>query len=119
MTDVKRELMDLEQSLWRPQTRFDAAYMDSVLAQGFMEFGQSGRVHDRDATISAPAAEFSARLPLPDFAVRLVTTDAAIVTYRSEVHYGAKLLRTNRASVWRRGSAGWLLEFHQGTPIHA
>lgn len=119
MNDAKRELMDLEESLWRPQTRFDSAYMGSLLAEGFIEFGQSGRVHGRDATISAPAEDFSAELPLPDFAVRMVTNNVAVVTYRSEVHYGAEHLSANRSSIWRRGSAGWILEFHQGTPINA
>ena len=118
MADIKRELKDLEESLWRPQTRCDVRYMNTVLAPEFIEFGQSGRVYDRDAILSAPIANFNAKLPLPEFAVRMLTDDLALVTYRSEVQYGEELQRANRSSVWRRGIAGWRLEFHQGTPIH-
>lgn len=55
---------------------------------------------------------------LRQFAVRMIKDDVALVTHCSEVQYGEKLLRANRSSVWRRGIAGWLREFHQGTPIH-
>lgn len=117
MGDIEQALMELEESLWRPQTRFDAAYMDDLLAQAFIEFGQSGRIYDRDEILAVAAVDFSTRLPLPDFAVRMISDDVAVVTYRSEVRYGDELVRAHRSSVWRRGDTGWLLEFHQGTPI--
>jgi hypothetical protein len=117
MGGIENELRALEESLWRPLTRFDRSYMESVLAEGFVEFGRSGRVYSREEIISLPVGEFVTRLPLPAFAVRMVSDDVAIVTYRSEVRYVTETLRANRMSLWRRDTVlGWQLEFHQGTP---
>ncbi len=117
---VEAELRELEESLWRPLTRFDRDYMESVLADGFVEFGRSGRVYTRDEIIAVPVGDFATRLPLPGFTVRVLTEDVAIATYRSEVRYATETLIANRMSLWRRDPVlGWQLEFHQGTPTEA
>jgi hypothetical protein len=111
---VVTELRRLEESLWQEETRFDRDYMDSLLSNGFIEFGRSGRIWTREATLTTPKRKIGARLPLPKFGVRMISDEVALVTYRSEgleddVGVG------NRASIWRKTSDGWKLEFHQGT----
>jgi len=49
---VHRELRELEESLWRPETRYDGAWMRRVLHPEFREFGRSGRVYDLAATLA-------------------------------------------------------------------
>lgn len=113
--DVVNELRRLEESLWQEETRFDRHYMDSVLSPGFVEFGRSGKIWTREATLTTPKRRIGARIPLSKFGVRMITEDVALVTYRSEgleddIEVG------NRVSIWRRIGDGWRLEFHQGTP---
>lgn len=108
-------LRELEESLWHPETRFDREYVDGILAPGFVEFAHSGRVWTRDEIMNSPYEDFEAILPLPDFAVRYVTADVALVTYRSQL-LGSNVLVANRSSMWRRSDGRWRLEFHQGTP---
>jgi ribonuclease HI len=110
-------LRGLEESLWRPQTRFDREYLEQILAPDFVEHGRSGRRYARQDVVDTMPVEFAARLPLPDFEVREIADDVALVTYRSEVRYGENLETANRCSIWRRSSGGWVLEFHQGTPV--
>ena len=118
MAEFTEELRELEESLWQPLTRFDRAYMESVLAENFVEFGRSGRVCSRAEILDLPVGDFVARLPLPGFAVRMITNDVAVVTYRSEFHLVGETMAANRMSLWRRdGILGWQLEFHQGTPV--
>ncbi len=106
-------LMRLEESLWRPASRFNPSYMDRVLADDFFEFGRSGRIWSRQDIIDTEPREIGAELPLAGFAVHVIGPQAALVTYRSvEVGRGV----SNRASVWRRTESGWKLVFHQGTP---
>ena len=50
-TDVYDQLRQLEESLWRAQTRFDCEYMDIILAPDFFEFARSGRVYKREETL--------------------------------------------------------------------
>ena len=109
-------LKELEESLWRTERRFDRDYMDATLAPDFFEFGRSGRVYERNDTLNVEGGTIHTRLPLPQFAVRLIAGDVALVTYVSEVTYGNTVERANRSSLWSRCPTGWRLRFHQGTP---
>lgn len=111
--DVLREL---EESLWRPETRFDQAYMDRILAPDFFEFGRSGRRYTREDTLTTLPHEIDARLPLENFAVHPIDSSVVLVTYVSEVRY-EEVEVGNRSSLWSKTDAGWQLRFHQGTPV--
>ncbi len=116
--EVETELRELEESLWRPETRFDDAYMRRVLAPDFFEFGRSGRIYVLEDTLAAAPAPFDTQLPLPGFTVREPAPGVALVTYVSRVDYGAEgVLAANRSSLWIRHGDGWRLAFHQGTPV--
>ncbi|MBW4042962.1 MAG: nuclear transport factor 2 family protein [Acidobacteria bacterium] len=113
-------LTALEESLWRPSTRFDRDHLARVYADDFDEFGRSGRHWSREASIEAQAEAFEAVLPLPHLRIRAVGSDAALLTYRSETTYpeeGVTLI-ANRSSLWQRVDGEWRLRFHQGTPTH-
>jgi hypothetical protein len=109
-------LTALEWSLWHPGTRFDPAYMDQVLAPDFLEFGRSGRVWTRHATLAVPRQDFDATLT--GLTVARVAGDVALVTYVSEARFD-QVERANRASLWRCDARRWRLRFHQGTPLPA
>lgn len=113
----KKELYELEESLWRPETRFDKDYFNSLLTEDFFEFGRSGRVYERDETLSAPMQEINIDLPLQDIQIHEVANSAALVTYISEVQYD-ELEIANRSSLWVKVDGRWKLRFHQGTPVH-
>lgn len=91
--------------------------MEDLLAHDFIEFGSSGRVWTRGQIIRTQPVPIDARLPLPDFALQMVTDDVALVTYRSEMglNYADA---ANRASLWRHTDEGWKLVFHQATPTN-
>ena len=113
----ERELRELEQSLWRPETRYDEAWMRRVLHPDFVEFGRSGRVYDLAASLAVEVSTFEAELPLPGFAVAEPVPGAALATYVSRVRYDEGVLEANRSSLWIREGGAWRLRFHQGTPI--
>jgi hypothetical protein len=110
------KLKELEESLWRAETRFDQEYMNRILAPDFFEFGRSGRVYKRDESLGAPSQEIKAKFPLKNFNVQMIDTNVALVTYVSEVDYDPVEMG-NRSSIWLKTSTGWQLKFHQGTPI--
>jgi hypothetical protein len=118
--DDAARLTALEESLWRPATRFDREHLARVFADDFDEFGRSGKHWSREASIAADAAAFEAVLPLPGLRIRALGPDVALLTYRSETTYpddGVTLV-ANRSSVWQRIDGEWRLRFHQGTPTH-
>ena len=107
----------LEESLWRSETRFDRTLMESVFAQDFYEFGRSGRLHSREASLDLEQEPIEVVLPLPDFEVRMISREVAQATYTSlEMHEGA-LLKGRRSSIWSRKESDWELRFHQGTVL--
>lgn len=105
-------LAQLEDAMWRSETRGDRNWMDRHLAPDFREFGRSGRRYKRGEIIAADVGEIDAVLPLPDLQIRELGAGLALVTYRSEVAGEA----ANRSSIWRWIGSGWQMEFHQGTP---
>ncbi len=110
------ELRQLEEDLWRTETRFDRAYMERVFADDFVEFGRSGRVYDREEILTPGGEPIHAVLPLPDYRVRPLSGDIVQVTYNSQVTYDGVVRHARRSSIWQRTATGWRLRFHQGTP---
>ena len=113
--DVLREL---EESLWRPETRFDDDYMERIFAADFFEFGRSGRRYRRDEMFfgGQGLTDIAAEFPLRNFSARFLSDDIVQVTYISQVTYGADVQYGNRSSIWNRDAGEWKLRFHQGTP---
>ncbi len=109
-------LRRLETELWRAETRFDRAYMETIFAEDFYEIGRSGRIHSRETLLSVSGNSIEAVLPLPDFNIRLLTEDVAQVTYNSMVTYDGVVEYGRRSSIWSRAGESWVLRFHQGTP---
>lgn len=109
-------IQKLEESLWISKTRFDRAYMENILSEGFFEFGRSGKTYQRQEILDAPPQEIKATLPLQNFQFYEVAEGVIQTTYISEVMYG-ELETSNRSSMWIDSKDGWKLRFHQGTSV--
>ena len=109
------KLKELEESLWRSETRFNREYMDQILAPEFYEFGRSGKRYTREQILNTPPGEIQIELPLIDFQVNMIDENVYLVTYISKVMY-EELEVGNRSSIWSKTATGWKLWFHQGTP---
>ena len=106
------QLQRLEEGMWLTSTRSDRAWMERHLAPDFHEVGRSGRRWTRGEILAMPIGEIESTMPLPEFSVRQVGEEVALVTYRSVVAGSSSF----RSSIWSRSPGGWQLEFHQGTP---
>jgi len=113
-------LKALEVELHLGATRANRARMDALLHADFIEFGRSGTVWTRQATLD----EFGAgghgapRILADRFELHPLGDALALLTYRS-AHVNADGLRhrhTLRSSLWQRSARGWQMRFHQGTP---
>ena len=95
----------LEEQLLEPRVRGDRASLERLLADGFVEFGASGCVFDREAVITALASESATEFAVHEF--RATARTPARGTERVSL----------RSSLWVHRSERWQLLFHQGTPI--
>lgn len=117
--DLALHLQALEAALQSEAVRADSTRLAALLAGEFVEFGSSGTVWTRAATLAdLPAEQFSPR-SISDFQARLLAEDVAFVTYRSLRHaVGARPASASlRSSLWKRRDGRWQMTFHQGTPI--
>ena len=111
-------LRSLEEELLKNETRKSAERLRKLLAEDFVEFGSSGRIYNREAIVTALAAEPSAELELSSFEMRELAPDLALVTYRTcRIGPSCDQRRSLRSSIWKRGDGRWQMLFHQGTPI--
>jgi len=120
--ELNEELFrSLEQRLHRSEIRSMREAVNELLADGFLEFGSSGRVYNKLTTMEALAAE-TVTSPPPevfDFSVISISPDAVLVTYRSFRHPTEKSAgrQTLRSSIWKSIDGRWQMLFHQGTVI--
>lgn len=110
MTVNDDEIRKLEERLLEAEVRASAAELDALISADFVEFGSSGRVYDKQATVSALAAsaETTAASSIAEFHLRVLSADVVLATYRTE--------SSLRSSIWRREGGAWRIVFHQGTP---
>lgn len=113
---LEAQFRELEESHLRPENRASPEAMGAILAKDFSEFGSSGRVWDRAATLETLDEE-PFEWSIESFDVRLLAPGAALTTYRlSAWTASAPEPRVSlRSSVWIERGGRWVLLFHQGT----
>ena len=103
---------ELETSLHKKQVRNSAESTSVLLADGFIEFGSSGRVWNKASIIESMRREaVDQQVTVVDFAARELAPDVVLVTYISKKSNGSTL----RSSIWKRCEGKWQMIFHQGT----
>jgi hypothetical protein len=116
LSPIEEQLKKLEESLRKEATRFNRAYMDSILSEDFIEFGRSWRTYSRQDIIESPTSKIDITFPFKDFRVRQIQGTIFLVHYISEVQYET-LEKSNRTSLRKKENDTFLLLFHQWTPI--
>ena len=117
--DLAAHLQALEAALQSAAVRADSASLAQLLAEEFVEFGSSGNVWTRAATLAdLPAEQFTPR-SISDFQAQLLADDVALLTYRSQRHAAGAVPASAslRSSLWKWRDGRWQMAFHQGTPI--
>ncbi len=127
-------IRSLEISLHQNGVRNDAAQLQALLHDDFMEIGRSGHSYNKAQMIahltqSSPHAAQSSphtaqgsthtAVWAQDFKLTMPAYSVALLTYHSaQTDADDQLtLCTARSSLWQLADTGWQLLFHQGTPV--
>ncbi len=115
---IKNHLQSLEEQLLRPEVRTSPACVAALLADGFVEFGSSGRVFSREESVKGLLKDSGIRWSLSDFNALQLTPDVVLVTYRAARHddVSGSPAHSLRSSLWKLTDGRWQIVFHQGTP---
>ena len=112
-------IKSLEEALHRAETRGSKEQLETLLAEGFVEFGSSGTVYDRTTIVDLLAKECAADrgdLGAMDYTLRSISHDAVLLTYKTvrSLKDGSKQ-SVLRSSIWKYDGLKWQMLFHQGT----
>ena len=108
------DVAELELRLLDPAVRGDRALLEALLHPDFVEVGASGRRWTRsqiiDALVAAPSVD---DLQVAELQSRALGADVVLVTYTAR-RAGST---ARRSSIWVRREPGWVVRYHQGTPV--
>lgn len=103
-----------EMELLDPEVRSDPGRVGELLHDDYLEFGSTGRVYNKRMLLDMLEGERQAKVDIREFAVRQLSADTALVTYRTVGQSGQE---ARRSSLWIRMDEVWKMAFHQGTRI--
>jgi hypothetical protein len=106
---------DLETSLHKSEIRKSPEAAAALLADGFIEFGSSGRIWDKSSIVESMRNEEpqAQEIIVEDFVARELAPDVVLVTYISRTLTAYQ--PTLRSSIWKNIATKWQMVFHQGT----
>ena len=109
--DLRETLLRLETALACANPEGTEGGLAGLIADGFLEFGASGRTWDA-ASMRETLAGASPTDPVEilEFEVVELAPDVALATYRI-----GPPRPSNRSTIWSRRDGRWQVRFHQGT----
>ena len=110
---------ELEERLAMPASTESRETLAAMLAEGFKEFGSSGRLFDAEAVLDALLVPGGRpRIQLEDFTATAVTAGVVLLGYVSRSVAGAGWKPPAlRSSLWCYREGRWQMLFHQGTRL--
>ena len=119
MNQIEELIRNLEERLLQADVRWSATDIAELLADDFIEFGSSGHIFDKQATIDGLQRESHTEIALTDYQAKILAPDVILVTYCAVRSASAPASPTQslRSSIWKRLDGRWQLIFHQGTPL--
>ncbi len=116
MATVIDTLLQLERDLLDPAVRADAARLDALVADDFLEVGASGRSFGKPEVMTRLPVEQDVAFMAEAMQAHALADDVVLVTYTAERRSGGETVRSLRSSIWIRTARGWQMRYHQGTP---
>ena len=111
-------IKDLELELLRPDVRSNAARVSLLLADDFMEFGESGKSYTKADVLASLPGTGDTSYTINDFTVHELSSDIALATYLAQKESPGRKTSSLRSSLWQKRDGRWQMVFHQGTPQH-
>jgi hypothetical protein len=114
---LERHICNLENDLLKPEVRLSAERISGLLAEGFFEFGSSGRIYNY--TAGDVFDDNGETYAMEDFKAYCLSRCCVLATYKAirKGPEGNVTSVTLRSSIWKRIGGAWKMVFHQGTPI--
>ncbi len=111
------EIYELENLL--NSNNYEIEY-EEIIADGFCEFGSSGRIYSKNDTLDALRKRENLKIEMRDFKLSYSDENIALATYKAEIYKDGESGTVSislRSSIWRKKGLSWEIIFHQGTKV--
>lgn len=115
--DTARIILNLELELLQPDTRRSMERLGELIADDFLEFGESGQRYRKSDLLKVLPQTAPSVCTAEEFAVVQLAADTVLATYRLKngESDGDASRWSLRSSIWQRREHRWQIVFHQGT----
>lgn len=119
LLSVQKELSAREPIFHRAEFGVTRADFAAMMADEFWETGASGQRYSKqfilDTLVQRHAQPHADPWQTSDFHCQQIAPDNFLLTYT--LRQDQRI--TRRATLWRRDAIGWLIVYHQGTPVQS
>jgi len=109
---LREHLLELEETLLKPEVRASKQELSKLLADDFFEIGSSGKVLYKDQNIGDKGISI-VNMQIDDFDIHELSEEIMLTTYR--VYDQENNHSSLRSSIWKYKNGKWKMHFHQGT----
>ena len=115
--ELKETIRMLEELLLQPEIRKDATRLSELIADDFIEYGNSGHVYKKEDVLKLLPNEQAAKMKIEDFNARAISPEVVLLNYDliSYDNRNRVMKRTSRSSIWRLTDGRWQIVYHRGT----
>jgi len=109
----------LEIELLQPEVRKSKDRLNELIADEFIEIGESGKQYNKQDILDALPKQSGIRFSPKDFKATEISSNVVLATFHLEkeiTESGEKIISL-RSSIWKNKSGRWQIVFHQGTPL--
>ena len=117
MENLKAKLIELEEHLFKAETRASYGELDELIADEFTEIGGSGvRFGEKEALERLPS-ELPPKISASEYELRHLAPNCAQLLYKAVMVKGGEstAIYSLRCSIWSLINGRWQMIFHQGT----
>ncbi len=103
-------ILKLEQDLLMPEVRTSKQRLENIIANNFIEIGQSGTLYNKQDIVSALCNEQPTQITATKMSVQLLEKNLALASYQTSSHNRPMV---QRYSLWENKGPDWQILYHE------
>lgn len=117
MENLTAKLIELEERLFKAQTRASYGELDELMVDEFTEIGGSGVRFGKKEALERLPAELPPRISASEYELRHLAPNCAQLLYKAVMIKAGETtaIYSLRCSIWSLINGRWQMIFHQGT----
>jgi len=115
--DISELIKAFELELLQPEIRKSTERLDELIADEFLEIGESGKLYDKQDILTALPTQMGIKFSLSNFKATEISSDVVRATFQleKEITDSGEIIISLRSSIWKNKDGRWQIVFHQVT----